>query len=148
MLARPYTNNQLLKCIWTQKAKFNDSLANILSVENYMHVMKIPDMEEQRYFDIWGKLTDVGETHFWWNLDEEFSTWDASLRTTGKPPSKRKPNNVHRDNSRRHESPPQSHSQSSSSINDSNIRIVSDYQRNQIRRQLPELPMKTYYKHF
>ena len=39
-----------------------------------MHVMKIPDMEEQRYFDILGKLTNVGETHFWWNLDEEFST--------------------------------------------------------------------------
>ena len=76
MLTRPITDNQSWASIWKLHRKFNEVLEDLLEIENFMHIMHIGDMEEERFFDSRGDLTIEGQKQFWRNLDKQLKNFD------------------------------------------------------------------------
>ena len=76
MLARPFTENRKLAKLWKLRRKFNDVLTDLLEIEQYMHVMTIPNMDEARYFDNCGALMEIGKKQFWVSLNEQFKSFE------------------------------------------------------------------------
>ena len=79
MLTRPITHDYNLKQIWRLHPKFNDALESILNIEKYMHIITIHSMEEDKYFDACGNLTNAGKQAYWRQLNEEVKKLDHSL---------------------------------------------------------------------
>ena len=65
MLTRPATDVKRLNKIWAMREDYKDMTNAILKVEKYVHVMKISDMEEYKYFDKWENVYASGRTTFW-----------------------------------------------------------------------------------
>ena len=65
MLARPIDDeNPQLARIWKLRRKFNEVLSDIIEGESYMNVMTLANMEEIKYFDWQGNLTETGRNQF------------------------------------------------------------------------------------
>ena len=71
MLSRPISDDREYSKIWKCKTKFNNELENILQLEEFMHLIEIPNMEEVLYFSANGELSHRGQTEFWRNLNSE-----------------------------------------------------------------------------
>ena len=41
-----------------------------------MHVMTIPNMDEAKYFDNSGALTEMGKKQFWVSLNDQFKSFE------------------------------------------------------------------------
>ena len=65
MLTRPMISDSRLKKIFALKRKFNDILAEFIELEASMHLIEIPNMEEHKYFNKFGDLTNSGKRNFW-----------------------------------------------------------------------------------
>ena len=77
MLARPDSKIEELEEIWSAKSTFNDALEHYLKVEKYMYLMKIPDMEEYKYFDKWGSLSPAGKSLYWKGFNKQLKEIDS-----------------------------------------------------------------------
>ena len=75
MLARPLTENRKLAKLWKLRRKFNEVLTDLLEIEQYMHVMTIPNMDEAKYFDNGSALTEMGKKQFWVSLNDQFKSF-------------------------------------------------------------------------
>ena len=90
MLKCPITDDRKLQCTWQLRGKYNSMLYKILAIEKYMHVLPIDNMEELKYFDNFGNLTNLGKSVFWQNLNDrikkmEFRSSENQLPTQKLP---------------------------------------------------------------
>ena len=70
MLTRPITEDPELAKLWKLCRKYNEILEHHLEVENFMHLIKLPHMEEFSYFDQFGNLTTNGQHSFWKSMNK------------------------------------------------------------------------------
>ena len=85
MVKRPHTDDRTLEATWKLMSKFNETLNNFIKVEKYMHILKVEDFKECKYFTQFGDLTRAGKTHFWSNINQQLKDFDYSKITLHKP---------------------------------------------------------------
>ena len=94
MLARPISDDPELARIWKLRRKFNEVLNDLFAIEQYMHVVPIKDMEEFKYFDNHGNLTNAGKECFWLSLNDQIKAFEYH-RTDLRPSAAQKSKSDH-----------------------------------------------------
>ena len=95
MLTRPMSDNPVLSRVWKCRSKFNQELENILKIEQFMRIVSVRHMEEHKFFNILGDLTQQGQHHYWNNINSLICHFDFQ-RNVFDPIEATLPQNRHR----------------------------------------------------